>query len=37
VLALAAPVWAALGALAALMAKVKVEVVREEGGDGSDR
>ncbi|HMN31614.1 MAG TPA: DUF4342 domain-containing protein [Caldilineaceae bacterium] len=27
-----APLWAALGALAALIAQVKVEVVRSEGG-----
>jgi hypothetical protein len=32
VFALTAPVWAALGALAALVAKVKIEVVREESG-----
>ncbi|MER3483037.1 MAG: hypothetical protein C4332_07685 [Meiothermus sp.] len=30
VLALAAPIWAAVGALAALVAQVKLEVVREE-------
>jgi hypothetical protein len=27
-----APLWAALGALAALIAHVKVEIVRSEGG-----
>jgi DNA-binding Lrp family transcriptional regulator len=31
-LALFMPVWAALGAMAALVARVKVEVVREEPG-----
>lgn len=30
VIALAAPIWAAVGALAALVAQVKLEVVREE-------
>jgi hypothetical protein len=30
VFALAAPIWAAVGALAALVAQVKLEVVREE-------
>ncbi|MBF6594735.1 MAG: DUF4342 domain-containing protein [Thermaceae bacterium] len=34
VVALAAPIWAAVGALAALVAQVKLEVVREEPLEG---